>query len=282
MKSTANEKRLETMRANLTKLETLVKTTLDKGDAMTTEDHNILINALNIAYHTSGKIEEAASIDGTASCEFCMKMRSAAENNVLIICGACYAAAESWKEAAWRRHKLNALILSSVLFSHEELSKIILPSFICRINEDGDIANETHARNILRIIKTHGQVNFGFWYKNAAAVAGALNAEGYEKRSELPHNVSFVKSSLLIGFPASPDWFTDRIFTVYPDKETTEAAIKANHWECNGRKCKGCKWNCYHNTPHIAPVQYIAEYLRTNAARRAEIMKAYEQKKAEV
>jgi len=282
MEKTANEKRLEAMRANLAKLENSAEEILRKGaENMTSADREKLLQFVNIAYHDSGKIEGVASIDGTSACEFCSKMRAAAEDDALIICGMCYAFADAWKEAAWRRHKLNARILSSVLFTREELSALVIPSCLGRINEDGDIVNQIHAQNVLRIQTTHNDVNFGFWYKNSAAVDAGLHAEGYFRREELPQNVKFIKSSLLIGFPARPDWFTDEVFTVFPDAETTAAAIAAGAWACNGRKCKDCKYHCYEGSTHVAPVRYIAEYLRTNKARRALVMTAYDAKKAQ-
>ena len=281
---TSNEKRLVTMRENLEKLETRAAELLEKGDAMSAAERLELLSFVNISYHTSGKIEGAASIDSTAYCGFCEKMRNAAECNALIICGMCYAYAESWKEAARRRHQLNARILSSVLFKKTELAKLAIPSAVCRINEDGDIVNATHARNVLRIIATHKGSYFGFWYKNAAAVAAGLEAEGIETTEDKPRNACFVQSSILIGFPAIPMWFTDIVFTVYPDKETTLQAIAKGAHECNGRKCENCGWNCYHASAIrrvSGNVQHVAEYLRTNKEKRAAVMAAYEMKMKE-
>lgn len=281
---TSNEKRLATMRANLEKLEKRADVLLSNAENLSPAERLELLQLVNIAYHESGKIEGAASIDSTAYCDFCEKMRGAAECNPLIICGMCYAYAESWKEAARRRHQLNARILSSVLFTRAELSTIGIPSKVCRINEDGDIVNATHARNVLRIIATHKGVYFGFWYKNAAAVAAGLAAEGIKTTTDKPRNACFVQSSILIGFPAVPQWFTDVVFTVYPDKETTLQAIASGAHECNGRKCDTCGWNCYHAKKArraAGEVQHVAEYLRTNKEKRAAVVAAYEKKMKE-
>ena len=272
-KMAANLARLEKMRLNLEKLESAAETILAQ-ETITSADHYKLLSLLNIAYHSSGKIETIASIDSTASCGFCEKMRNAAANNELIICGYCYAYADQWKEAAYRRHKLNARILSSVLFTEEELKTLAIPSMLCRINEDGDIVNAIHAQNILRIQKTHDYIRFGFWFKNAAAVAQGLKNEGITNRDQLPKNVSFIQSSVMIGIPANPVWFADSIFTVFPDHETTESAIACGAFECNGRKCKDCGFNCYKRT-HAESVQYIAEFLRCNAEKRKSIVSAY-------
>ena len=273
---TANEKRLAKMRENLEALEKRAEAILEKGDAMTAADRMTLLFIVNIAYHTSGKIEGVFSVDGSASCEFCAKMRKAAEKAPLMICGYCYAAADEWKEAAWRRHKLNARILSSVLFTADELSALPIAGLLCRINEDGDIVNHIHAQNVLRIAASRPSTNFGFWYKNAADVEKALRLEGYTSRAALPNNVHFIHSSALIGVPAAELWFDDAIFTVWPDKATTEEAIKAGAHECNGRKCAACGYKCY-TMDRAAHAIHIAEYLRTNAARRAAVLKAYDE-----
>ena len=284
--TTATKKRLESMRANLARLESNAAAIMSKGDNMTTEDRKNLLQFVNVAFHESGKIESIYSIDGSVTCEFCAKMRAAAEDAPLMICGACYAAKDSWKEAAFRRHKLNMRILSTVLFTAEELKALIIPEGAnLRINEDGDIATVTHARNVLRIIESNKSAGVGFWFKNTPAVGDALKAEGVnnvaEKRARYG-NARFVQSSVLIGFPARPAWFTDVVFTVFPDKETTLAAIAEGAFECNGRKCKECGFNCYNARKNGDGVQHVAEYLRTNNANRAAIMTAYNAKKSEV
>ena len=276
----ATEKRLASMRANLEKLEKTAADILAKGDSMTAADRLALLALVNVAYHDSGKIEGVFSIDSCAACDFCQRMRAAAVDNVLMICGACYAAADSWKEAAWRRHKLNALIFSSVLFTVDELKTLLIPGLLCRFNEDGDTVNETMARNYLRIAAAHPAVNFGYWYKNAPAVAAGLQAEGITTREQRPANVHFIHSSALIGFPAAALWFDDAIFTVYPDAETTAAAIAAGAHECNGRRCRACGFTCY-MLQRRENVLYIAEVLRTNSKQRAIIRAAYDARKAQ-
>ena len=281
-KAAANQKRLETMRANLADLEKRAADLLQKGDSMTAADRRALLALVNVAYHDSGKIEGCYSVDGSASCDFCQKMISAAADNVLIICGACYAAADAWKEAAWRRHCLNARILSTMLFTAEELTLLDVPNIPwtrVRFNEDGDTVNETHARNLLRIAATRPAANFGYWYKNAPAVEAGLHAEGIHCRADLPKNVRFIHSSLLIGFQARACWFDDATFTVYPDAETTAEAIAAGAHECNGKRCRACGYFCYLQRRQETAVN-IAEVLRCNAARRAVILAAYREKLA--
>jgi len=282
----ANEKRLATMRANLAALEKRCEAILadmtGTGENLTQQQRADLLMLVNVAYHDSGKIEGCFSIDSCAACDFCQHMIASAADNILVICGSCYAAADAWKEAAWRRHKLNARIMSSVLFTVDELKALLIPGQLCRFNEDGDTVNTTMARNYLRIVIGHPHTNFGYWYKNAPAVAAGLAAEGYKTREDLPANVRFIHSSLLIGFPAAALWFDDAIFTVYPDAETTAAAILAGAHECNGRRCRACGYTCYLHARRQEKPLHIAEVLRCNKARREAARAAYDAKKAQI
>ena len=275
----ATAARLEKMRANLSAMEAKADAILQKGDSMTADDRKTLLSLLNVAYHKdSSKIEEIYSIDSSVTCEFCQHMRESAKHNPLVICGGCYAAKDEWKEAAWRRHKLNARILSEVLFEKRELATLAIGDK-CRYNEDGDTVNETMARNYIRIALTHLFTFFGYWFKNSIAVESGLHAEGFHRREDLPENIRFIHSSTLIGFPVSPLWFDDATFTVYPDEETTIAAVSEGSHECNGKKCKLCGFFCYllKRQPHAVN---IAEVFRGNKTTVKAIREAYDAIKA--
>jgi len=285
----ADEKAIKAARARAAGRETVraiedaAAAILEKGPAATTAaDRLALLRFVNVAYHSSGKIEGCHSIDSTAGCEFCEKTRAAAAENVLIICGMCYAAADAYKEFSWRRHTLNARILSTVLFTPEEFRAAfdIPEGALVRINEDGDTVNETHARNILRIMAAFPGARFGYWFKNVPAVAAGLQAEGIRTRADRPKNARFVQSSLLIGFRAAPVWFADCTFTVYPDAETTAAAIAEGAWACNGRRCRACGYWCYTPENNGGIIPDVAEVLRCGKDARAAIMAAYTEKKA--
>jgi len=269
-KERANAHRIAAGRETIRRRENIGHGILRNGpDGLTDKERAVLLSIVRVAYHDSGKIEGCYSIDSCASCEFCCRMIKAAEKDPLIICGACYADRDKYKEISWRTHTLNAFIMSSVLFSTEELARFNIGD-LCRYNEDGDTVNETMARNYLRNAFVHPATSFGYWYKNSGAVEKGLHAEGIFTRDALPLNVRFIHSSILIGIPAAALWFDDAIFTVYPDKATTDAAIAAGAHECNGRRCRECGYTCYLMTRGAEPL-YIAEYLRTGAANRASI-----------
>lgn len=255
-------------------------------DNVTDEQVRELLALVNVAYHDGGKIDGIYSVDGSVTCEFCARMRAAAKHEPLIICGGCYAAKDAYKEMSWRQHKLNARILSFKLYTVEQLKTFNLPDGEdIRINEDGDITNVIHARNVLRMFTVFVLCSFGFWAKNSPDVEKALHAEGVHTRAEKLRkypNVRFVQSSILIGFPARPVWYADAIFTVYPDETTTAAAIADGAWPCNGRKCNDCGRHCYRPENNAADVENIAELLsRVSKATRAAIMDEYNTRKAQ-
>ena len=270
-----NAHRMASGRAGVREAEEQAEKILEKGvENLSKADRLALLALINVAYHSSGKIEGCFSVDSCAACAFCQKMISAALENILIICGACYAAADSYKEFSWRRHTLNARILSTVLFTAEELKTLAIDGNRCRFNEDGDTVNEIHARNLLRIAETRPGTMFGYWYKNSVAVAAGLHAEGINRREELPKNVRFIHSALLIGFPPAALWFDDALFVVYPDDKTTAAAVAAGAHECNGKRCRACGYWCYVHKRQEKPV-IIAELLRCKKATREKILAAY-------
>ena len=275
----ATAARLAKMRANLSAIKAKADAILQKGDSMTAEERHDLLTLVNVAFHEgSSKIEGLYSIDSSVTCDFCECMRDAAKKNPLMICGGCYAAKDAWKEAAWRRHKLNARILSEVLFTVEELATLAIGDK-CRFNEDGDTVNDIMARNYLRIAASHPQTRFGYWYKNAPAVETGLHAEGYHTRETLPKNVRFIHSSLLIGFPVAALWFDDATFTVYPDEETTLTAVAEGARECNGKRCRSCGFTCYLMNRQPSAVN-IAEVLRASKATVKATRAAYDAMKA--
>ena len=62
-RSAANEKRIATMRANLSALESKAENILCKGaENITRAEKKTLLSLLNIAYHDSGKIETIANV----------------------------------------------------------------------------------------------------------------------------------------------------------------------------------------------------------------------------
>ena len=230
-----------------------VKTIFSKGiDNLDTVDRVALLGVYKAAYHESGKIKGVTSYDSTATnCRFCQQIRQANAGNSLCICNGCYDyAQEQYRIEVLNRHTLNMLIMMHVEFTVEEL-RILPATAIDRVNSSGDTPNETYARNMIKLCYAFPYAHFGYWAKNTRPVIAACDALGK------PENLVLVQSSCFIGVPAKKQRYFDYVFTVYPDKETTEAAIAAGASACNGKQCEKCGYKCYygkHESENIAEV----------------------------
>lgn len=251
---------------------------LDKRGRMTAEERRELLIIHGSSYHTSGKIEEISSIDGSAThCSFCAVMQQAATADKTIVCGACYAAAlEAGRETVEARNYLRQLIMSSVKFSVSDLKALPLASNLVRFNSDGDEENTTQAINHFRLCKANPGKRFALWFKNLPAVRAAIQAEGKPRNLTLIYSscrVNEERADLLERYP----WI-DYTFTVYADKASTLEAIASGAAECNGRKCKDCGFKCYTRGWKRGN---IAEYLRgVNSEKRAELVRLVQGRKA--
>jgi len=236
-----------------------------KKKELTATDRMELLSIYNVSFHDDGKIEGAASVDSSChGCKFCQKMRKAAEKDPTLICGYCY---DDAQENRWyntrNRHGLNLLIMSAVDYTEDELSRLSV-SEITRVNSSGETPNDIFARNNIRLANTKKWAHFGYWAKNRGPVKQACEDLGK------PANMKLIQSSIHIGKVDKKDDFFDYVFTVYPDEETTLAAIKGGASPCNGKKCIDCGWKCYYGT-HKG--DQIAEVLRVSEKKRAALVK---------
>lgn len=219
-----------------------VKNIFEKGTFSDT-DRIKLIMIYKPSYHESGKIEGVTSYDSTATgCKFCEKMRKAAENNPAHICGGCYDVRnENYRGVNMKnRHLLNMVIMSSILFTKEELA-LINVSKLGRVNSSGDTPNKVYAENMINLGYVNPNTHFAYWVKNTADVSEAIDELGK------PENMTFVQSSPVINRPAQLDKNFDILFTVYLEEADVLEAVKAGSGECNGKKCMECGFKCYLN-----------------------------------
>ena len=244
-----------------------VKAILDKGiENLTVFDRYQLLNIYKTSFHESGKIEGITSLDSTATnCKFCQEMRKANENNNICICNGCYDfAQESYRIESLNRHSLNMLIMMNVDFSIDEL-KMLTVTRIIRINSSGDTPNLTYAKNMIKVCYAFPWANVGYWAKNVSPIIKACDELGK------PKNLVLVQSSCMIGKPVKRCKYFDFVFTVYPDRETTEKAIADGSSSCNGKKCKECGYKCYFG---IHPSNNIAELLKGASKEKIQAIKA--------
>lgn len=238
------------------------------GHELTASDRYELLRIYQVSYHDDGKIELASSCDSSChGCGFCQAMTKKAESDPLHICNYCYDRAQ---EDRWytvrNRHALNMLIMSTVLFTVDELRSLNMVN-ILRVNSSGDCPNVTYAMNMINIAYAHEWVNVGMWAKNTVAVKAACRKLGK------PSNLTLVQSAERIGEIPEREEFFDYVFVVFPDEETTRRAIKNGACECNGRKCLECGFKCYRKG--WAEGSVIAEVLRANKKVTSTVLQYY-------
>lgn len=126
----------------------------------------------------------------------------------------------------------------------------VITSDFFRFESFGDIDNIFQVINYIlfceKALVAGSKTRFGLWTKNPDILAGVFNALGIEKPENLQIQVSSLYKNTIAEKPEKY-WFIDRIFTVWNDVETANAAgVTLNC--CNGiRKhtyCIGCT-NCY-------------------------------------
>lgn len=205
-----------------------------------------------VTRHDSGKIEGIFSLDTACSNnEFCPRMQAA--EDPAIICKYCYT--KSMWDAARFAHHIVGLILSSVELTDTEAAAIAIPTGFFRFNSDGELINQTHAENLLRIARAHPATSFAIWTKRPALLDAAIRKAGK------PDNLLCGVSSPMVNVPFRERWtWTDFIFTVYTPAGMEKALARGEH-ECNGRKCMICGFHCYQKHSGPGPV-YVAEALR--------------------
>lgn len=264
--------------------EQTVNKILSHKESMTVIERLVLLFIVIINFHTGGKIAGIYSCDSSAhGCSFCQKMKKAAENICLLICGLCYDyEQEIRRPAVFKGHNLNRIILSSVLFTVDEWKQRPIKlnkdaeDKVLRINSSGDTENAIHAENMLNLSYANPEFDVGYWAKNVPAVEEAIHTVGK------PENVRFVQSSLRIGFEDEMSPEADLLFTVYPDVKTCLEAIRKGGKPCNGRKCNECGKKCYKKPENGGweKGSNVCELLRCSEADRKLIMEAYLKEKA--
>lgn len=200
-----------------------------------------LFKEIKVSYHTSGKIEGLCSID-TSSLRnpFCEKMSKTAGT----VCQKCYAIrAEKYRTNLTECYNNNNELLSSLIINYDELPRI--NALYCRFNAFGELINETHFINLLRICKVNQRVSFSLWTKNKKVVDYVFNELHYKK----PKNLKIILSSIFINLQQAAEneiktsKYYDKLFTVYSKDYINNYGITIN---CGATKCKNCM-KCYND-----------------------------------
>lgn len=182
-----------------------------------------------------GKMHGMQSISTSCLCNENCQKRAKDPNS---ICSHCYAERQlSYQKNTADKMERNSVVLSSHLLTKEELP-IINASFF-RFEAFGDLMNETHLLNYIKIAKANPYTHFALWTKNVWFLDNVFNKQGVKK----PKNLVIVASSPVVNvelkLPEKYDKIVDKIFTVY-DKKTAKT-VDIN---CGARNCLACH-RCY-------------------------------------
>lgn len=165
------------------------------------------------------------------------------------ICQKCFSKTGlAFKKNVRERYMKNGEILSSGLIPTKELP--FTNAQYCRFESHGDLINETHLENYMRICRHNPQTKFSLWTKMYKLVYE------YFKTHSVPKNFTLIISSLMMNKPMIEmiQRFKDigvkrvKLFTVY-SKEYLEQHpdIKIN---CGAKDCLGCL-KCYASKEEI-------------------------------
>ena len=176
----------------------------------------------------SGKLKGIQAINtNPLTNQFCQKMHNAKAKN--IICKDCYSCAML---KAYRRNCVPAFQKNTELFENE-IEDEQIPKFkkndIVRLHAHGELINETHLKNFVKIIKANPTITFSLYTKRIDLI---------KSMGEKPANMILVYSNPIVDIPMEtvPEKF-DKVFNVC----RTAHLDKVN---CGALNCNSCR-KCY-------------------------------------
>tara|TARA_R110002124_G_scaffold192479_1_gene359604 strand:+ start:1828 stop:2442 length:615 start_codon:yes stop_codon:yes gene_type:complete len=176
-----------------------------------------------------GKLESFQAIStNTRTNEFCVKM--AEVNKPDWICKVCYshktlnAGVYPSLEPALQH---NSDVLSASTLQLEQMPKFKKKTEYIRLSAHGDLINETHLDNLIKIVEANPEKNFALWSKRVTIV------RAYFKTHKVPANLQLVWSNPVVNKVVNtPPVPFHRVFN-----NVSHKGYKEN---CTGQKCKDC------------------------------------------
>lgn len=196
----------------------------------------------------TGKLDGLRSIStNTVSNPFCQKMyHSGKEDN---ICTKCYS---NKMLRTYRKSMEPALQRNSDLLSKHVSDSIlkatrIMEAFI-RVNAHGELINEHHLANIVRLAELKQHCNVTLWTKRADIVRKFFNVH------DKPDNLILIFSNSLIGnIMKKPPKYFDKTFNNVPE------SMYQDKQNCTGQKCADCLL-CYQHNGVDTIVEKVKKY----------------------
>ena len=182
----------------------------------------------------SGKLKGIQAINtNPLSNTFCKAMYNSGKKN--IICASCY----SCKMLnGYRKNCIPAFEYNSIALSNGDITDADIPkikSDIVRIHAHGELINDTHLYNIVKIVEKYPEKTFSLYTKRKDIIDNI-----FCERS-IPINLILVYSNPVIDTPLTtiPNKF-DKVFNVC---KTTNK----NNINCGALNCNTCR-KCYDKT----------------------------------
>ena len=174
----------------------------------------------------SGKLEGIKAINtNTLSNHFCKKMVKS--KNKKVICNDCY----SWKMlSTFRKNAIPSFEHNSKLLSNKDIDYIpYINQSLFRFNAHGELINELHLNNLVKITKKNPQCIFTLWTKRKDIITN------YFLYNDKPKNLILIYSNALVDTIKNPPMFFDKSFN--------NVSSDSNKINCKD-KCINCRL-CY-------------------------------------
>lgn len=187
---------------------------------------------LFISDKLTAKMKGIRAISTTPACNsYCKSMQKCSDT----VCSRCYTKKGSAiNPNPLIRGLMNSYHLSSRILTYEELKALRIWDDVFRLEATGELINENHLINYIKLCKTFKKTQFVLWTKRIELV------EKVFKYYEKPKNLRIIQSSVLLNKIGYKSKYADKIFTVY-DKDTAKnLGIYINCGSKDCRKCMAC------------------------------------------
>ena len=181
----------------------------------------------------------------------------ARSKNCDMICNKCF----SLKGLSFKKNVRNTYHSNSDILSNRELTDLELNeiSYLIkfydiryfRFESHGDLLNELHYINYVKVAKNNPGVNFALWSKNFDIIEKVEKIGVYKH----PDNMQLVQSSVYLNdFELNSSNLADKVFTVFDKDFINNHNLEIN---CGAKNCSACGL-CYEKNN----IKYINERLK--------------------
>ena len=191
------------------------------------------MNKVHISKMT-GKLEGLQAIStNTITNKFCTKMNASKNDDV--ICKHCYSHSmlKTYRKNMQDALQRNTDTLSIKVLEYENVPRI--NQLYMRFNAHGELINETHLVNLVKICVINPNVTFALWTKRKDIVIK------YFDKNRKPKNLKLIFSNSIINTIIEPPKHFDSTF-----KNVEQDYIKEKQ-NCTGQKCIDCLLCYTHN-----------------------------------